>query len=788
MLIEGGRNPFFDKGSIMLFRVFVMSLWMLVLPATASVVRVETSLGVFDMELFDTAAPATVANFLTYVQSGAFDSTFFHRSMPNFVIQGGGYRWNTGTNTYGNVPSMAPVVNEFSASRSNLRGTVAMAKLGGNPDSATNQWFINLADNAAILDTQNGGFTVFGQVMGNGMAVVDAIANLPVGNLGGAFASIPLAQLVTGSATAANLVMVTRVSALPGSASLAAAMTEVNLTRQLVGLPPVTWNANLGKSAQSHADYLQTNFDGISHDETPGLPGFTGATPGDRITAGGYTWSHVNEVISGGIASGQQSVQGLVQAIYHRFGILAPSVAEAGVGVGTVVGKSPNLVINFGATASNAVSMPSDWLGTYPVNGQTGVVRDFLSDNESPDPVANQNRVGYPVSIHAGDKDILQVSSFTLSPVGGSPLPVQLLSHPDDPHVPASAAAIVPLTVLDYGTRYQADFAGTRNGQPVALSWTFTTADYSTLRVDPPYQRVGTSQAVRVQVTGGNGGSHLSNKQWATASKDQPAPQVTEISPGLFEVRVLTPTEVTLTFEDQDQQTMVARLSFADPITETTTLVKGWNLLGNALQTPLVMTDRFGSKDAPVAGVSDQVVTVWKWLAAQSQWAFYAPSMTAQELIAYAGNKGYAVLDRIDPVEGYWVNTNAALSLQARTGVPGLSVPAVLATGWTLLGVGGEALTPAAFDKALSSGALSGHLLCYPSECWQVSGGQAATPSFKTLWTWDAAAGQWRFYAPSLALQGGTKLSDYANSKGYFPYDLAENMHLHINEGFWVNK
>jgi len=280
----------------------------------------------------------------------------------------------------------------------------------------------------------------------------------------------------------------------------------------------------------------------------------------------------------------------------------------------------------------------------------------------------------------------------------------------------------------------------------------------------------------------------MTNSSWQYSGSVPPAPKITEVSPGLFEVSVSSAAEVTVTFGDMDGQTLVAKVSFADPISEITQLGAGWNLVGNPLQTPIVMTELFGRVDAPIAGVTGNVVTVWKWLPATVQWAFYSPSMTATELLSYVAGKGYAVLDQVAAGEGFWVNVGTALSLPVRTGVPSPSLPQVLNSGWSLLGVGGEALTPAAFDKGLSVGALSGQSMCYPNECWQVSGGLANVPSVKTLWSWNNANATWRFYAPSLALQGGTALNSYAAGKGYVPYDLNETLYLHRGEGFWVNK
>ncbi|MCP8899114.1 peptidylprolyl isomerase [Gilvimarinus xylanilyticus] len=152
-------------------------------PAYATTVQFQTVMGDFEVNLFDETTPETVANFLEYVEGGAYQDTFMHRSVPGFIMQGGGFTFDIETDSAAEIASNEMVINE--PIYSNQRGTIAMAKLGGNPDSATNQWFFNLADNSTNLDNQNDGFTVFGQVMGNGMAIIDAMAELKFGNFSG---------------------------------------------------------------------------------------------------------------------------------------------------------------------------------------------------------------------------------------------------------------------------------------------------------------------------------------------------------------------------------------------------------------------------------------------------------------------------------------------------------------------------------------------------------------------------------------------------------------------------
>ena len=168
-----------------------------VFAAANPVVLMKTSMGNVEIELFQDKAPATAANFLTYVNSGFYNGTIFHRVIGNFMIQGGGFTPGMGEKT-----TMAPVKNEAANGISNLIGTVAMARTM-EPQSATAQFFINVADNR-FLDyksstTEGYGYCVFGRVI-KGMEVVDKIKSVQTGNKG-YFQDVPLQDVVIYSIT-----------------------------------------------------------------------------------------------------------------------------------------------------------------------------------------------------------------------------------------------------------------------------------------------------------------------------------------------------------------------------------------------------------------------------------------------------------------------------------------------------------------------------------------------------------------------------------------------------------
>lgn len=167
----------------MLKKLFYTTLIILSLTTVskATIVEFQTSQGAIQVNLFDQTTPNTVANFLNYINEQHYTNSLLHRVSPNFVVQGGGFSFE-GSWPLTRLNTNAPVINE--PIYSNVKGTIAMAKLSNSVNSATDQWFFNLTNNANNLDVQNGGFTVFGQVIGDGLAVIEKIAQLKLCNAG----------------------------------------------------------------------------------------------------------------------------------------------------------------------------------------------------------------------------------------------------------------------------------------------------------------------------------------------------------------------------------------------------------------------------------------------------------------------------------------------------------------------------------------------------------------------------------------------------------------------------
>ncbi len=166
------------------------------------IVFIKTNMGIIELTLDTEKAPVTVKNFLFYVEESFYDSTIFHRVIPGFMIQGGGF-----TTNFSEKATKSPIKNEATNGLLNKRGTVAMARKG-IIDSATCQFFINLADNDFLNHKDNSprgfGYAVFGKVT-NGMDVVDRIAGIKTRPLNDISEAVPVKTVTIESVSVLKL-------------------------------------------------------------------------------------------------------------------------------------------------------------------------------------------------------------------------------------------------------------------------------------------------------------------------------------------------------------------------------------------------------------------------------------------------------------------------------------------------------------------------------------------------------------------------------------------------------
>ena len=156
-------------------------------------VLLTTSAGNIELELNSQKAPISTQNFVDYVNDGYYNNTIFHRVIPGFMVQGGGF-----TADFKQKTAKTPIKNEADNGLRNLRGTISMARTA-DKDSATSQFFLNVADNAFLDHGQRDfGYAVFGKVV-KGMDVVEKISQVQTENVG-PYQNVPVKPITIFSA------------------------------------------------------------------------------------------------------------------------------------------------------------------------------------------------------------------------------------------------------------------------------------------------------------------------------------------------------------------------------------------------------------------------------------------------------------------------------------------------------------------------------------------------------------------------------------------------------------
>lgn len=190
--------------------------------AAQNTARFTTVLGTMDVNLFTTQTPLTVKNFLSYANEGAWDGTFIDRTEASLVMQGGGYRVVADGSVVQNAQKPTVTNEPHPGDPGAIRGTISMAKIANQPNSATDEWFFNAGDNRSFIDNQNGGFTMFGIINSDaGLAVMDKIVGKGTVNLGGPFTALPVKNATKANRTnpptvntKKDLMLITRVAIL----------------------------------------------------------------------------------------------------------------------------------------------------------------------------------------------------------------------------------------------------------------------------------------------------------------------------------------------------------------------------------------------------------------------------------------------------------------------------------------------------------------------------------------------------------------------------------------------
>lgn len=301
------------------------------------------------------------------------------------------------------------------------------------------------------------------------------------GGGGGSTATPPVDT--TPAPVVAQSTLVTTVSAPNYTGEPAAAYTLINIQRSTCGFGLLAQNLALDASARSHADYSATNGV-VSHDETPGLPGFTGVTPTARAVAKGYGGQAGEEIAAG---NGAFAMRTLLSGPYHLRGLMN-GYRDIGIGLASsTVPDQPYFVVELGVPSGAGLQfLGGDDIATYPCNGVTGV--NFQLRGEIPNPVPGRdlstNPIGTPIFIKVREGNVLTITNATMINVAtGAAVALRVpVGGANDPnkfngvtYYGVNEAYIAPDAPLARGTLYQVTVGGTNKGVAFSRTFSFTT-------------------------------------------------------------------------------------------------------------------------------------------------------------------------------------------------------------------------------------------------------------------------------------------------------------------------
>jgi uncharacterized protein YkwD len=250
-----------------------------------------------------------------------------------------------------------------------------------------------------------------------------------------------------------------------------------NQLRYAIGAPTIPADPRIVLAAQRHADYSTLNGVG-GHYETPGLPGFSGVAPRDRLVAAGWSTAFVSEVATGGSSGALAAQAQLWDAPYHRLGMMHPNATATGWGRSDLSGRSAtvgNFVYDFGvrpvefvrSPAHRQMNIPTSWSGR---------------ESPSPLPAGVSGPVGYPIMVVYSAGQRVDMRAAEIVAPGGARVPFYYAPQQFE----YDYQVIIPRQPLAAGVTYHVRFDITVNGRYVTNEWDFTTAGSGGAVIAPP--------------------------------------------------------------------------------------------------------------------------------------------------------------------------------------------------------------------------------------------------------------------------------------------------------------